>query len=177
MKKNICTVIAALTILFWSCYAQGQDTIQCKQEYFSDSLLDKLTGNWIAVGTVMDEPVVYQFSVQWILNHQFLELTFSDSMPIPEYTARVLIGYNCEKERYVVHWLDNFGGAFSETLGYGSREDQSIVFSFDYPNGELQNTFSFDSKSGQWTSHSVMRGARSEIVTFGRIVLSRKEGK
>ena len=40
----------------------------------------------------------------------------------------IFIGYDNTSERYVVHWLDNFGGRFSETLGYGLRSGNSIKF-------------------------------------------------
>lgn len=35
----------------------------------------------------------------------------------PNYEAMVFIGYDNTSERYVVHWIDVFGGRFSETLG------------------------------------------------------------
>lgn len=42
------------------------------------------------------------------LNHQFVSLTFADTAKLPQYTAKVFIGYDCITERYVAHWLDNF---------------------------------------------------------------------
>lgn len=76
-----------------------------------------------------------------------------------------------QKDQYVVHWLDNFGGAFSETLGYGEKKVQSIEISFDYPQGKLINTFAYDNKIDQWTSHSVIKAENETWVTFGNIVL------
>jgi hypothetical protein len=38
-------------------------------------------------------------------------------------------------ERYVAHWIDVFGGRFSETLGYGKRAGDEIDFIFEYPDG------------------------------------------
>lgn len=44
-------------------------------------------------------------------------------------------------ERYVAHWLDVFGGRFSETLGFGKREGNSIRFLFENSMAYSTNTF------------------------------------
>lgn len=150
-----------------------KEATKCNQDFFNDNLLDKLTGHWMATGKVGEDKVDYSFSVQWVLNHQFLEMTFADTATKPLYTAKVFIGYDCQKEKYVIHWMDNFGGAFSETLGYGVKKDQSIEMSFEYPAGHLLNTFSFDEKNNQWTSHSVTKDETGNWVTFGHILLHR----
>ncbi len=173
MKKKANTITLTFILLFTSHLSYGQETIKCNQDIFNDTLLDKLTGHWIATGNVGSDSVVYNFSVQWVLNHQFLEMTFADTATKPEYTAKVFIGYDCQKDKYVIHWIDNFGGAFSETLGYGTKKDQSIKMIFDYPVGQLINTFSYDKKSDQWTSHSVTKDEKENWVTFGHIVLKR----
>ncbi|MCB0506593.1 MAG: hypothetical protein KDC58_13975, partial [Cyclobacteriaceae bacterium] len=68
---------------------------------------------------------------------------------------------------------DNFGGAFSETLGYGTRNIQSIEMLFEYAAGQLINTFSYDENGDQWTSHTVTKDEEGNWVTFGRIILKR----
>ena len=35
--------------------------------------------------------------------------------------AEVFFGYGNMSEQYVAHWLDTFGGRYSEVLGYGMR--------------------------------------------------------
>ncbi len=174
MKKIRNIIRLTFIFLFISHLIYGQEATKCNQDIFTDTLLDKLTGQWLAIGNVGGDKVVYKFSNEWVLNHQFLEMTFSDTAPKHEYTAKVLIGYDCKKDQYVVHWLDNFGGAFSETLGYGEKKDQSIEISFDYPQGKLINTFAYDNKIDQWTSHSVIKAENETWVTFGNIVLKRE---
>ncbi len=49
----------------------------------------------------------------------------------PQYEALVFLGYDNASERYVAHWIDVFGGRFSETLGYGTRSGDSIKFIFE----------------------------------------------
>jgi hypothetical protein len=53
------------------------------------------------------------------------------------------VGYDNTSERYVAHWLDVYGGRFSETLGYGRRSSDSIEFVFEYPAGPFHTTFSW----------------------------------
>lgn len=177
MKKIVDLIILTCILMVISHRSFGQETIKCNQEIFIDTLLDKLTGHWIVTGNVGSDKVVYNFSVQWVLNHQFLEITFSDTATKPEYTAKVFIGYNCQKNKYIIHWIDNFGGAFSETLGFGTKKDKSIEMLFDYPPGQLINTFSYEKKNDQWTSHSITKDKRGNWITFGHIVLKRDDKK
>ena len=52
-----------------------------------------------------------------------------------------MIGYDHTSERYVAHWMDIYGGRFSETLGYGVRSGDQIEFVFEYPDGPFHTTF------------------------------------
>lgn len=53
----------------------------------------------------------------------------------PAYDAHVYIGHDNASDRYVAHWIGLFGGRWSETLGFGSRDGDSIRFVFEYPDG------------------------------------------
>jgi len=108
---------------------------------FKDELLDELVGKWRVNGKIMGQNIEQYCEADWVLNHQFLRAHFIDSaardrksMGIhdgAEYEAIVFISYDNMSERYVVHWIDIFGGRFSETLGYGNSRDQhSIRFVF-----------------------------------------------
>lgn len=173
MKHPINAITLVYILVFVTHLSFGQETAKCDQSIFKDTLLDKLTGQWVASGTVGSDKVVYNFFVQWVLNHQFLEMDFADTAATPEYTAKVFVGYDCKKDKYIVHWIDNFGGAFSETLGYGTRNIQSIEMLFEYAAGQLINTFSYDENGDQWTSHTVTKDEEGNWVTFGRIILKR----
>ena len=101
------------------------------------------------------QPIDHRCDVRWVLNHQFLQLYFFDVSPTdPEdrhakYEALVFIGRDNMSERYVAHWIDIFGGRFSETLRYGTRlGDSSIMFLFEYPDGLLHNTFTWNLMDG-----------------------------
>ena len=150
----------------------AQDTLKCNQDYLNDPLLEQMNGNWTGSGEVMGEKVGYRFSVQWVLNHQFLEMNFSDTSANPAYVAKVSIGYDCDKKKYIIHWLDNFGAPYSETLGYGIRKGDAIEMSFDYPDGKMINTFSFDSNNHTWTSHAVSLNKDGRWVSFANILMT-----
>ena len=151
---------------------QAQDSLKCNQDYLNDSLLEKMIGQWSGSGEVMGDKVGYSFKVEWVLNHQFLEMNFRDTSANPAYVAKVSIGYDCDKKKYIIHWLDNFGAPFSETLGYGIRKGDAIEMSFDYPDGRMINTFSFDSNNQTWTSHAVSLNKDGKWVPFANILMT-----
>ena len=159
-------------LLWLSSY--GQDTLRCNPNYFDDDLLNKLSGDWNLTGTIGKRTVKNTFSVSWILNHQFLEVNFVDLASPPGYFAKVLIGYDCISERYVAHWLDVFGGRFSETLGYGVKKGQMIEFRFEYPDAPFINQFIYDNKNDSWQLHMTTKKAGEGWVVFGDEYLKRK---
>lgn len=118
---------------------------------FEDSLLDNLAGEWKLSRKVGKRLEENHFKAEWILNHQFLQLHMKDVKSPPRYEALVLIGFDHENQRYVIHWLDTFGGKFSEK-GFGTREGNSIKFVFQYPDGLLQNTFTWKPETRTWRS-------------------------
>src|SRR6267143_3620003 len=129
---------------------------------FQDKLLEELVGKWQVNGKIVGQQIEQYCEAHWVLNHQFLRVHFIDSMARnreikdisshAEYEAMVFIGYDNMSERYVVHWIDIFGGRFSETLGYGnSRVQHSIRFVFEYATGPLHNTFACNTKNGTWS--------------------------
>ena len=111
---------------------------------FRDSTLDGLVGKWKATGKIVGKRIEQFCEAHWFLNHQFLRVHFIDAASKArrdrrgetvlraEYEAMVFVGYDNLSERYVVHWLDVFGGRFSETLGFGTRTKRnSIRFVFE----------------------------------------------
>jgi hypothetical protein len=153
----------------------GQDSLKCKYDRFEDTLLEKIIGNWTVSGQIGGEKVTYNFVASWELNHQFISLTFADTAKQPQYTAKVFIGYDCISERYVTHWLDNFGGRFSETLGYGIKTANTIEFRFEYPDGPFLNKFIYDIATDSWQFHTTTKSNKGIWVTFGDIYLKRKQ--
>lgn len=119
---------------------------------FNDRLLDEMVGKWKIIGKIAGQEIEHSAQIDWVLRHQFLQIHFRDVKNHPaEYEALVFIGYDHNSKRYLLHWLDIFGARFSETLGYGTKiGENDIMFSFDYPDGSLNNTLSWDSHGKTW---------------------------
>ena len=153
LQKLILTPVTVLCLCAGSVVmnqASTQDPLDGSNRIFRDELMDKLVGNWKLTRKIRGRTVENTVRAEWVLNHQFLLVHMKDVAVPSTYEAMVFIGYDNTSERYVVHWLDHFGGRFSETLGYGVRSGNSIKFVFEYPDGPFHNTFTWDEKTGDW---------------------------
>ena len=136
-------LLAALPVL-------AQEPADGPQSIFHDAFIDKLVGEWRLVREIRGREVENTVSADWVLNHQFLRIHMKDVADPPAYEALVYIGYQHAGERYVVHWLDVYGGKFS-AIGYGKRTGDSIAFVFQYDDGPFYNTFKWDPRTESWT--------------------------
>lgn len=165
------------TLLTLANSVYGQEATNCDDKIFEDPLLEKITGTWSATGNIGGDNIAYHLEAHWVLNHQFIELSMVDTAATPQYAANVFIGYDCVSERYVAHWIDNFGARFSETLGYGTRTGQSLAFRFEYPEGPFINQFIYNIETDTWQFHTTTKNSKGVWVTFGDIFLKRKSAK
>ena len=75
-------------------------------------------------------------------------------------------GYDNMSERYVAHWMDVYGGRFSEALGYGHKEgSDSIKFVFEY-DVPLHNTITWDPMNSRWRMVIKQKNQRGEWKQF-----------
>jgi Protein of unknown function (DUF1579) len=144
-----------------------------RQATFDDRLLDSLVGHWNVSREIRGKQERNTLDVDWVLLHQFLELHMKDAAKPPQYEAIVLIGYDHEGQRYVIHWCDNFGGKFS-LMGHGRRSGDSIEFVFEDPDSPFFNTFSRDPKTGTWTFVMESQGKDGKRVFFAKDTLSKR---
>jgi hypothetical protein len=128
--------------------------LSAERAKFEDALLDNLVGDWhverkFGSGRTAENTL----HAEWVLDHQFLELHYRDITTPPKYEAIVFIGYDARDQRYVCHWIDNFGGEFS-AFGSGKSDSERhvIKFAFNYKDGPFTNKFSFDPAARTWTS-------------------------
>ena len=176
MVKRFTLAVTVLSICFGSVVSShtlGQEPLDGRNRIFRDELLDKLVGNWKLTRKIRGQTVENNVRAEWVLNHQFLLVHMKDVATPPAYEAMVFIGYDNTSERYVVHWLDNFGGRFSETLGYGLRSGNSIKFVFEYPDGPFHNTFTWDEKAGGWNFLAQSKDKTGKWVVFAEDTLRR----
>lgn len=150
MQKLMLLVV----VLSWAAFPQTKpEPLDGPNRPFHDDLLDNLQGHWTLKGTIVGHPGDAELEAAWVLNHQFLKIHEKGTAVIPGrplYEADVYIGYDNASERYLAHWIDIYGGRFSETIGYGTRSGNSIKFVFEYPDGPFHNTFTWNPESKTW---------------------------
>lgn len=149
--KHVRFQIILLFMVFHAGYPQ-ESPVDSAHTRFDDPLLENLVGVWNLAGVVAGDSVANTFEAKWILNHQFLQLHYQDINVPSQYEALVFIGFNPAQNHYVVHWLDIFGGRYSETPGFGQRENNTIRVLFKSPEGLLQNSFTWFPDTQKWRS-------------------------
>ena len=140
---------------------------------FQDALLDNMVGHWSLTGTLVGKPIRHTVDVQWILGHQFLQIHEVDGNAPPQYEAMPTIGYDDVTKRYVAHWLDVFGGRYSETLGYGVRTGDEIGFDFQYPDGPFHTVFRWEPDKNDWRWLMTEKNKKGQVRPFADMTLKR----
>jgi len=125
-------------------------TASAQDRTFNDPFIDRLAGEWTLTRQIRGKEVENTVRAQWVLNHQFLQVHMTDSAQPPAYEALIYIGYQHDAQRYVVHWLDVYGGKGS-AIGYGKRSGDSIEVMFQYDDGPFFNTLTWDTLGQGWT--------------------------
>jgi hypothetical protein len=156
--------------------SQNPPAIDGANAVLADPLLDQMVGHWKMSGKMMGKPATHTVDAEWVLNHQFLRI--HEIGPIDpktgkaQYEATPLIGYDNMSERYVAHWIDVFGGRFSETLGYGKRVGNEIDFVFEYPDGPFRTNFIWDATRHEWRWQMTQKNAAGQWTSFADVTLS-----
>jgi len=117
---------------------------------FNDPFIQQLAGDWTLTRQIRGKEVENTVHAEWVLNHQFLQVHMKDSTQPPAYEALIYVGYQHAEQRYVVHWLDVYGGKGS-AIGYGKRSGDSIEVAFQYEDGPFFNTLTWDTLGQGWT--------------------------
>ena len=144
-----------------------------RNEVFKDDLLDNLVGEWKLVRKMRGRITENVVKADWVLNHQFLRIHMRHVENPPAYEATIFIGWDHMQERYVVHWLDVVGGRSSQTLGYGTRNGNTIKFAFAYPEHPFVNTFSWNPQDQTWNFLMQQKNPNKSWTVFAEDNLSR----
>ncbi len=154
----------------------GPEPLDGIKAVIHDSLLNEMEGSWKLTGKIMGRTVEHSVEAGWVLNRQFLRIhekqlgaAAGDNVP---YEAIVFVGFDHASDRYVVHWLDVFGGRFSETLGYGTRAGDTINLVFEYPEGPFHTSFRWDPKTNTWQWHMEQKDGAGKWTEFADVTLT-----
>jgi hypothetical protein len=163
MKKFVlmATVFAALAAM-------------AQQPPVSSPLLDHLVGKWLLQGTVGKQPVTHDFDAEWVLQHHYLafhEVSHEkNDKGEPQYEATVFIGWNQKTKQYACMWMDVYGGATSESIGYATPKENELAFVFTDEHGETSftNTFIYDPRTNTWENQldNVVKGVAKPFARF-----------
>ena len=144
---------------------------------WQDDLVDHLAGVWKLEGAVMGRAAHHEVRAEWVLNHQFLRMQEKTAASAPSseqrYEALWFIGYDAPSERYVVHLLDVFGARYSETLGYGTREGNTLRLVFEYPDGPFHTTYRWSPEQDAWQWLLEQKDKSGKWTTFADFKLTR----
>jgi hypothetical protein len=140
---------------------------------FEDDVLNNLAGDWTLSRKMRGQNSQSAVHAEWVLNHQFLFIHMKEHSNPSQYEARVYVGYDTSTKRYIVHWIDMFGGRVSETLGYGNREGNSIKLEFNYPDGLFHNTLTWHPETKTWTTLLEQKDQKGNWSIFAEEVLTR----
>jgi len=115
-----------------------------------DALLERLVGQWRMTGSVRGPPATYTLDATRVLQRRFVELHMEDVAQPPVYEARVFVGVDSAGSRYIAHWLDKFGAAFSIPPATGEARGDTIRLAFPYPDGAFRDTFVYERPTDTW---------------------------
>jgi hypothetical protein len=142
-----------------------------------DDLVDHMVGKWKLSGQITGRDAHHEVEAQWVLNHQFLQIQEKTEAGAPSsekpYGAIWFLGYDPVSERYVLHLIDVFGGRFSETLGYGTRDGNSIRFVFEYSDGPFHTTYRWRPEANTWQWLMEQKNKDGKWTNFADLTLAR----
>ena len=173
MRRLLFSISLVLLISAFPLSLTAQD-LDGKDKIFKDELVDNLAREWKLTRKIRGQSLENTVKAEWVLDHQFLLVHMKDVATPPQYEAMVYIGYDNTSDRYVAHWIDVFGGRFSETFGYGGREVNSIKFVFEYPDGPFHNTFTWNPANKTWLFLMERKDKSGKWVMFAEDSLVRK---
>jgi uncharacterized protein DUF1579 len=143
-----------------------------------DDFVNHLEGSWKLEGKIMGNNAHHDVRADWVLNHQFLRIEEKTTSNAPaaerRYDSIWYLGYDPISERYVMHLMDTFGGRFSETLGYGTRDGDQIKFVFEYPDGPFHNTYRWNPQEKSWQWLMEQKNKEGKWAPFADVKLTAK---
>ena len=163
MKQLImmATILAALTAM-------------AQQAPVNSPLLDHLAGRWLMPGTVGKQTVTHELDAEWVLQHHYLRFhevsREKNDKGEPQYEATVFIAWNEKTKQYACVWLDVYGGATPESIGFATPKENELAFVFTDGQGETSftNTFTYDPKTNTWANRldNVVKGVAKPFARF-----------
>jgi hypothetical protein len=171
------SLLALLLIAILIALVPARSRAQTPGEW-RDDLVDHMAGTWKTDGQIMGRDAHHEVQAEWVLNHQFLRIHEKTDVGAPaseqRYEAVWYLGYDPVSDRYVLHLLDGFGARYSETLGYGTRDGNAILFVFEYPDGPFHTTFRWSPEKESWQWLMEQKDKNGKWTNFSDLKLTKQ---
>jgi hypothetical protein len=145
------------------------------------SLMERMTGDWVMQGTIDNAEVINDVYVDRILNKQYVRIhqisREKDTVGEPTYEAWIHIAWDQKNGEYVVMWLDNTGvtNFSADGVGHGKPDGDQIPFIWKLADGSgIHNTFAYERASDTWSWKIDNVDKSGKASPFGRVTLKRK---
>lgn len=146
-----------------------------------ESLMERMTGDWVMQGTIHNAAVTNDVYVDRILNRQYVRIhqiaREKDAAGEPTYEAWIHIAWDQKNEEYVVMWLDNTGvtNFSADGVGHGKPDGDQIPFIWKLADGSgIHNTFAYERASDTWSWKIDNLDKSGKSSPFARVTLKRK---
>jgi hypothetical protein len=154
--------------------ATGRGVLAQRPVATSDSLLDRLVGNWTVTGAVRGKPAHYAMTGARTLQRKYVELHMIDvAASPPAYEARVIIGQVEKPGTYIAHWIDAFGAQYSVPPGTGTERADTLFLDFPYPTGMFHDTFAYNRGADRWHFRLESADGKGGWTVFADYVVDR----
>ena len=146
----------------------------------SDSLFDRLVGQWVLRGTIARQQTTHDVTFTWMLGREYVQMhevsREKTANGTPAYEAVVLLGRDPKTGEYGILWMDNTAASAFDPAGIGKGRvgGDSIPFLFNYSaTDRFHTTFVYDraADSWQWHMDNDSAGVRKP---FARVTLTRR---
>ena len=179
--QHLFSVICVIAVLTTIPNSTGDVCAQESAVPGHEALLDKMIGDWVMVGTIGDDEVKHDVSVDRILRRQYLRIhevaREKDADGEPAYEAWIHIAWDKQNAEYVVMWLDNTAATnfAPEGVGHGKPDGDRIPFVWDSGDGSgIHNTFAYEREKDVWTWKIDNVDKSGKATPFARLTLKRK---
>lgn len=156
-------------------------SVRAQQSANADSLLDRMTGNWVLSGVIDGKQTTHDISTSWVLGHQYIQIreVSREKNPdgTPAYEATVFISHTQSSKEYTCLWLDNTGngGLSANAFGHATQNDELIEFLFKTSPGSIFHTkFVYEITTGNWRWY-MDDEENGKFTSFARVKLIRKQ--
>jgi hypothetical protein len=149
-------------------------TMMAQQAPVNSPLLDHLAGKWLMQGTLGKQSATHELHAEWVLQHHYLRFQEvsreKNEKGEPQYEATVFVGWNEKTKQYACVWLDVYGGATAESIGFAKPKENELAFIFTDEHGEtsFSNIFIYDPKTDTWEDRldNIVKGEAKPFARF-----------